>query len=156
MVHLVMQYLPLDGDVDAVIDDLLQRRLLTEDQAQAVDRDAVRRFLSSPLAEELRQAERVEREYRFSLLVPASDYEPGLGEEEILLQGVVDLFAVTHGTVTVVDFKTDRVSGDGLARRAEEYRPQLQAYSRALEQILELPVTRRVLYFFHAGEAVEL
>lgn len=155
-VHLVMQYLPLDGDVDAVIDDLLQRRLLTEDQAQAVDRDDVRRFLSSPLAEELRQAEHVEREYRFSLLVPAGDYEPGLGEEEILLQGVVDLFAVTHGTVTVVDFKTDRVSGDGLARRAEEYRPQLQAYSRALEQILELPVTRRVLYFFHAGEAVEL
>ena len=155
-VHLVMQYLPLDGDVDAVIDDLLQRRLLTEDQAQAVDRDAVRRFLSSPLAEELRQAEHVEREYRFSLLVPASDYELGLGEEEILLQGVVDLFGVTHGAVTVVDFKTDRVSGRDLARRAEEYRPQLQAYSRALEQILELPVTRRVLYFFHAGEAVEL
>ena len=69
---------------------------------------------------------------------------------------MVDLFAVTHGAVTVVDFKTDRVSGDGLARRAEEYCPQLQAYSRALEQILELPVTRRGLYFFHAGEAVGL
>ena len=56
----------------------------------------------------------------------------------------------------MVDFKTDQVSGADLARRAEEYRPQLQAYSRALEEILELPVTRRVLYFFHAGEAVEL
>ena len=68
----------------------------------------------------------------------------------------VRLFAIQDGAVTVVDFKTDRVSGADLARRAEEYRPQLQAYSRALEEILELPVTRRVLYFFHAGEAVEL
>ena len=151
-----MQYLPLDGDVDAVIDDLLQRRLLTEDQARAVDRPAIGRFLASPLAAELRQAERVEREYRFSLLVPAGDYDSHLDGEEILLQGVVDLFAIRDSAVTVVDFKTDQVSGADLARRAEEYRPQLQAYSRALEEILELPVTRRVLYFFHAGEAVEL
>ena len=156
-VHLVMQYLPLDGDVDEVIAGLLERKLLTAEQAEAVDRDAVRRFLASPLAEELRRAERVEREYRFSLLVPAGDYFPGLDPgEEALLQGVVDLFAVSEGGVTVVDFKTDRVAGAELERRAMAYQPQLQAYSAALERILELPVRRRVLYFFHTGETAEL
>ena len=155
-VHLVMQYLPLDGDVDAVIGDLLCRRLLTEDQARGVDRPALERFLASPLAAELRRAQRVEREYRFSLLVPAGDYDPALAGEEILLQGVVDLFAVTDGAVTVVDFKTDRVSGEALFQRAQAYEPQLRAYSDALERILALPVTRRVLYFFHTGETVEL
>ena len=155
--HLVMQYLPLDGDVDEVISDLLARKLLTAEQAETVDRRAIRRFLASPLAEELRRAERVEREYRFSLLVPAGEYYPGLGpDEEVLLQGVVDLFAVENDGVTVVDFKTDHVSGNLQEERALAYRSQLQAYSAALERILELPVKRRILYFFHTGEWISL
>lgn len=155
--HLVMQYLPLEGDVDETIADLLARRLLTPEQAEAVDRRAIRRFLASSLAEELRRAQRVEREYRFSLLVPAGDYCPGLGpDEEVLLQGVVDLFAVEDDGVTVVDFKTDRVSGEEQKERALSYQPQLQAYSAALERILTLPVKRRILYFFHTGEWISL
>ncbi len=158
-VHLVMQYLPLaEGtDVSAVVEDLFARRLLTREQADAVDQEAVRRFLSSPLAGELRRAERVEREYRFSLLMPGKDYFPGLTDgEEVMLQGVVDLFAVSDGAVTVVDFKTDFVTEKTLPDRAEAYRPQLAAYSAALERILELPVRRRVLYFFSTGRTVEV
>ena len=34
--------------------------------------------------------------------------------------------------------------------------PQLEAYSAALEKILELPVKRRVLYFFSAGRTMEV
>ena len=40
--------------------------------------------------------------------------------------------------------------------RAEHYRPQLEAYSRALEQVLEKPVARRALYFLHPGTTVEV
>jgi len=158
-VHLVMQYLPLgeDTDVDAVVADLAERRLLTREQAEAVDREVIRRFLRSPLAEELRSAEKVEREYRFSLLMPGSEYFSGLdGGETVMLQGVVDLFAVRDGAVTVVDFKTDEVTDAALEERANLYRPQLVAYSSALERILELPVRRRVLYFFHSGRAVDI
>ena len=43
-----------------------------------------------------------------------------------------------------------------LAERVEAYRPQIRVYSRALEQILELPVKRQVLYFFRTGQTVEL
>lgn len=158
-VHLVMQYLPLEEqtDVAAVVEELSARHLLTREQADAVDQKAIRRFLASPLAGELRRAERVEREYRFGLLMPGEDYFPGLeAGEEVMLQGVVDLFAVSDGAVTVVDFKTDFVTEKTLPARAEAYRPQLAAYSAALERILELPVRRRVLYFFSAGQAVEV
>ena len=156
--HLAMEYLPLDGGGASTVRELEQRRLLTPEQAQAVDTAALDRFLRSPLAEDLRRAERVEREFRFSLLVDAADYYPALraGEDQVLLQGVVDLFAITDGKITVVDFKTDRVSGRALRERAARYRPQLEAYSAALERIWGLTVVRRVLYFFHTGEAVEL
>ncbi len=157
--HLVMQHLPLeeDTDVGAVVEDLAARRFLTREQAEAVDQAAVRRFLASPLASELRKADRVEREFRFSLLMPGEKYFPELdGGEEVLLQGVVDLFAVRDGGVTVVDFKTDYVTEDTLPEKIAHYRPQLEAYSAALERILELPVKHRILYFFCAGQAVEV
>lgn len=57
----------------------------------------------------------------------------------------------------MVDFKTDRVeTAEEIRSRAEHYRPQLEAYSRALEQVLERSVVRRVLYFLHPGVTVEV
>ena len=59
-------------------------------------------------------------------------------------------------SLTVVDFKTDRIAPGGEREKAEEYRPQLTAYSDVLERIFERPVTRRILYFFATGERVLL
>ena len=47
-------------------------------------------------------------------------------------------------------------SVENAAGKAEEYRPQLEAYAQALERILGLPVKRRVIWFFYRKEAVEL
>ena len=59
--------------------------------------------------------------------------------------------------ITVVDFKTDHVYTDAeVQRRAAHYRPQLTAYSRALERVLEKEVCRRVLCFLNAGKTVEV
>ena len=43
-----------------------------------------------------------------------------------------------------------------IRRRAEHYRPQLEAYSLALSRVLERAVVRKVLYFLEPGETVEL
>ena len=96
---------------------------------------------------EIRKADQVEREFRFGLLMPGENYFPELG---------VDLYAVKDGAVTVVDFKTDYVTENTVSEKAAHYRPQLEAYSAALEKILELPVKRRVLYFFRTGQTVEV
>ena len=155
--HLVMQYVPLDGDARATVAELVARRLLTEDQAQAVDTAAIMRFLASPLADELRKADRVEREYQFSILVSAGDYYRGVDAgDQVLLQGVVDLFAETKDGITVVDFKTDYVTEETIGEKVSYYRPQVEAYSTALEQIPEKKVIRRVLYFFRTGQAIDL
>ena len=161
--HLVLQRLDFaDPDVPAQIAALAGKGLLTPAQARAVDVAALRRFLASPLAQELRSAQAAGRtplrEYRFTLLVPAREYDPrAASEDSILLQGVADLCFETDSGLTVVDFKTDRVSAPPeIAARAEVYRPQLQAYSLALSRCLGRPVTRRVLYFLVPGEAFEV
>ncbi len=102
--------------------------------------------------------DRLWREYRFSVLEKLSDYLPETAsQDEILLQGAVDCFFETaDGTLTVVDFKTDRIRPGGEAERAAHYTVQLSAYSRVLERIFEKRVTRRILYFFATGGSVEL
>jgi ATP-dependent helicase/nuclease subunit A len=56
-----------------------------------------------------------------------------------------------------VDFKTDFIgSAEEQALRLEVYRPQLETYSRALEQVLEKRVVRRVLCFLKTGVTVDV
>ena len=74
----------------------------------------------------------------------------------MLLQGVIDAWFEDEQGITVVDFKSDRIMPGGEAARAEEYRPQLEAYSRALEDILSRPVSHKVLWFFETSAMTEL
>ena len=159
--HLAMQYLPLDTEatpegVERELDRLTEAGFLTEYQRRAVPSGPLAAFLASPLGRAMAASPCCRREFKFSLLVPAEDYFPEGAGEEILLQGVVDAWFEEDGGITVLDFKSDRVSPGGEAARAEEYRPQLEAYSRALSAILGRPVARRVLWFFATSVAVEL
>ena len=74
----------------------------------------------------------------------------------MLLQGVADCVFETAEGLTVVDFKTDRVTAEEAPRRAEVYRTQLNAYAGALAKILQKPVTERVLYFFACDREISL
>ena len=161
--HLAMQYLPLDMDPDpqAVgeeLDRLTEAGFLTKLQRQAVEPERLSAFLRNPLGRAMGLAgERCRREFKFSVLVSALDHFPEGRGEEILLQGVIDAwFEGEDGSITVVDFKSDRVRPGGEQARAEEYRPQLAAYCQALSAILGRPVNRQVLWFFVTDTAVEL
>ena len=157
--HLALQHLDFSNhDAAAQVAQLRERDLLTEQQADAVDIAALERFLTSALAAEIRGAANVLREYRFTLLMDAKEYDSAAAAgDAILLQGVVDCCFETADGLTVVDFKTDAAyAPQQIAERAEQYRSQLTAYSRALEQVLERPVVRRVLYFLRTGITVEV
>ena len=113
-------------------------------------------FLQSDLADRIRRSAHVEREYRFSILRPISDYAEDLSDDELLLQGVVDCFFEEQDGLIVLDFKTDRITRAETAQRAEHYRTQLEAYALALEKIMGKPVREKILYFFAADAAVKL
>ncbi len=160
--HLVMQYIDFarTGSAEAVrqeLSRLVAEQFLTPQQGAAVRPEKIAAFFASPLGRELLASPTLRREFKFSVLVPAADYYPETGPgEQVLLQGVVDCCFETLLGITVVDFKTDRVTKASVANRAAAYRPQLAAYSRALADILGKPVARRVLWFFDLDQAVEV
>ena len=159
-IHLALQYLDFsaqsEAEIKVQIDGMLARCLLTREQADAVDTKKIAAFLRSDLAARIRKSTHVEREYRFSILRPVSDFVPDVSDDPLLLQGVVDCFFEEEGELVVLDFKTDRVTHAQTKERAEHYRAQLEAYAAALEKIMEKRVREKVLYFFTANEFVKL
>ena len=161
-IHLVMEHLDFgcDGTAEAVraqIDALRVKRLLTPEQAEAADAGVIARFLQSDIAARIRASDQVEREYRFSILRSAKEYDARAdAADQVLLQGVVDCFFVEDGQLVVLDFKTDHITPAQTAERAAFYAPQLDAYAAALERIMGMRVREKLLYFFETGACVRV
>ena len=145
--HLVMQYIDFaktdSGEAIAgEIDRLREKGFLDERQAGAVEPADILAFFQSELGRRVLEADEVIREFRFSLLCPATQWYPQAPEgETVLLQGVVDCCIREGDSLTVIDFKTDGQIQPG------RYDGQVQAYAAALERIYNLPVKEAALWY---------
>ena len=72
--------------------------------------------------------------------------------EEQLVQGIIDCLLVFEDHYTIVDYKTDRVSGTDLTKDdlLDRYWTQMDIYKKSAEAVLGKPVDA-VLYFFDYG-----
>jgi ATP-dependent helicase/nuclease subunit A len=157
--HKALQHLPFGDctDEDAVrqaVSELVLKGFLTAEEEALVDCGKLAAFFATDLGRRLRAGGNVLREFKFSILDDGEKFDPALRGEKILLQGVVDCALVEEDGITVVDFKTDRVTEETLPERVRQYRPQVLAYAGALERIYGKPVKEAVLYFFQMGEIV--
>ena len=158
-VHAVMQYLDFNNctDIDSITAQIMQFKdnyLITQEQAELIDPAQILTFVTSPLGSKVCRCEQVIREFKFSILDDGGKYTPDLQGEHVLLQGVVDCAMIESDGITIIDFKTDKVTEDSVTVVAEKYHPQVVAYADALQRIYGLPVKSAVLYFFRIGKAV--
>ncbi|MBB3108981.1 ATP-dependent helicase/nuclease subunit A [Paenibacillus phyllosphaerae] len=163
--HLVMQHMPLDREVDepcvqATIESLIERSMLTAKQAEAVDVTAVASFFREPVGQRMQRAGWVRRETPFSCTFPAGKVYPhaeaSSSEEPILIQGVIDCLFEDEEGLVLLDYKTDRIAGKDPELAAERHRFQLTLYADAIRTILGKPVDACYVYFLDGGKAVRL
>ena len=158
--HLAMQYarpencLTREGAA-AELEYLREKRFLRPEQTEAVDPGKLSAWYASPLGRRTRAALNVHREFKFSLLAPASLLDPA-GRGSTLLQGVVDCWAEEPDGLLIIDYKTDRVTRETQGARAAEYAPQLSAYAWALREITGKNVKAAYVYFFATGTAIPI
>lgn len=75
--------------------------------------------------------------------------------DEEVVEGFIDLlYRDDDGTMVVVDYKTDAVRSGAIATRVPYYRPQIEAYLRAIRDATGAEA-RGVLVFLHPGAALE-
>ena len=120
-----------------------------------VDCERISNFFSSELGRKLCSGQ-VLREFKFSILDDGDKYGGELAGEKVLLQGVVDCALIEPDGITVLDFKTDRVTEQGLYELAQHYKPQVDAYAQALQRICQAPVKEKYLYFFRLERLVRV
>lgn len=159
--HMAMQYIRYDActDTESVKRELArlqQEGYITQEQLELIDPDKIARFFATEIGAKLLQGSQALREFKFSILDDAGGYEPGVNDEKILLQGVVDCALLEEDGITVIDFKTDRVSETSLQAAADGYRSQVFAYANALKRIYRKPIKAVLLYFFEPEKIVSM
>ena len=157
--HAFMQFADFAAareDITAQLRSLTDAGYLTGAQAESIDIARARSFIDSPLVTRCLNAERIFKEYRFNIRIPAVRVKPDIddrfADETVILQGAVDLAFVEDGELVIVDYKTDRVRDPGQLK--EMYSAQLMLYKDALEECLGLPVKECLIYSVRHGAEV--
>lgn len=87
------------------------------------------------------------REQQFVMSVPYSEIEKEYnGDEEILVQGIIDAYFVEDGRIVIVDYKTDRAKD--AKELIDRYQVQLDFYEKAVNKTNENKVKEKVIYAF--------
>ncbi len=159
--HSFLQYVDL-GKTDSLsaleseLERLKNSGLLSTEEAKAVDCPKLLDFFRSDTGKLLGRG-KVHREFRFTLLCDAADcFGAQTAGEEVLLQGIIDCLAEESDSLTIIDYKTDRVSAEAAPERAKLYASQLRAYSESAERIFGKKVMRRLLHFLTPGVSIEI
>ena len=160
----------LDGGVQNELLRLTEHGFISEKNASLVRLDEIELFRKSELYKEMREAKKLYREFRFSVMLPASlftlDEEKRqlLKHEKILLQGVIDcIIEDSYGKLHLIDYKTDRLTKEELSNKTlaekklrEKHSLQLSYYSLAIEKMFgRLPETARI-YSLPLGDTVNI
>ncbi len=140
-------------DAATEIDRLVRIGMLTQAQANVIDRKALTVFFASELYQRLSHSSQCLREFPFTALLPATLADSTLDEnEQVVIQGIADCVFYEDGELVIVDYKTDRVQTD--AELLERYSHQLNIYRTSLRKALGIPVRECLLYSFALGRAI--
>lgn len=142
------------ADVKREAESLVKNGSLTQEQAQGLDFNMLKRFFHSDLFKRISSSDRVVREQKFSISVPVNfafpEMENAFSNENILVQGVIDCAFFEDGELVVLDYKTDKVADTN--ELYKRYHRQLEIYKIAAEQIFECKVKQLLLYSLSLGE----
>ena len=162
--HLFMQFCDFnslkENGAKYELERLRKEKFISDGIAELVNIRYVEGFLGSELFSALLNAKTVLREFRFNVMLPASEFseDSELSDEEVLVQGVTDcIYEDEKGNIVLVDYKTDTVNEDNYRKvLISRHKNQLTYYKKACEMMLEREISRVVLYSVPLSKNVEI
>ena len=137
--------------VDYEINYLYENKFLSKEEVQSLDRNALIKFTKSNLFNRILKSEKVLREHRFSVSIPAKYiFKETNQTENIVVEGALDCAFKENGKYVIVDYKTDKT--DNLSSLYEKYSRQLKIYKYALSHIEETYVLETGIYSFYMND----
>lgn len=158
--HRVMEFFDFEksDNIEEELERLYEWQYITETEKNSVSRRGLKSFFESDLFARIKNSTLVKREMRFLTEVPAREIRTSLDkrfeEENIIIQGAVDVCFEEDGEIVVLDFKTDHT--DRPESLVEAYGEQLSIYALACEKIFGKPVKEKIIYSFVLSRAISL
>lgn len=163
LIHLCLQKMKETEEynlekITELIEELKDKEIITEIEAQNIDKEKLLEYTNSQLWTELKQAKEIHKEHPFYINIKASRIYNQINkedDEDILVQGVIDLFFIDKDDkLILVDYKTDYVQNEN--ELVEEYKGQLDLYKEALEQSLDKKVDKMCIYSVYLNKLIEI
>ena len=162
--HKVMELLDFQAAVESQtvkevsrqLDLFVEEERLTKQWRDSVAVSKILTFLNSSLARRMQRADsqgKLWREQPFVMGLPANRLDENCPDtEQVLIQGIIDIFFEEEGKIVVADYKTDAVNTpEELIRR---YKVQLDYYQEALEKLTGKEVSEKIIYSFALGKEI--
>lgn len=142
-------------DIQNLIRHLQAKRIITEEESEAININAILGYTKSNLFRELKYAKEIHKEEPFYINISASEiYEEDINEN-ILVQGIIDLYYIDKdGNLILVDYKTDYVQNEN--ELALKYKEQLYLYKNALEKALNKTVCETKIYSIYLQKEIQI
>ena len=162
LTHLCLQRLNPKEEYDfdkikSLIQNLEMNQIITEKESEAINVYKILQFTKSEIWNQLKNAKEYYQEKPFYINVPANQIYDEDIKENILVQGIIDLYFINeNGQVVLVDYKTDYVENGNEFELVEKYRSQLDLYRNALENALNTKVSKAYIYSVYLGKEIEI
>jgi len=148
---------PDEEEIRSVLNAMVTSGEADEATAGAVDTRAVAAFWAGETARRIARADKYLREYQFGLLfTPKELYGTGTDEEQVLVNGAMDIMFIEGDRVNILDFKTDRVIPGTEKGSAEKHRFQLEVYMKAALKLTGLKPGDMLVCFLATGNVTAL
>ena len=160
LLHLCMQKLDEKqdydlGKVNQIIDNLVKNEIITEKEAKHINPVAILKFTQSKIWKDMKQAKKINKEKPFYITIPAKEIYQEEATEDILVQGIIDLYYVNkEDELILVDYKTDFVQSE--QELVNKYKKQLELYEKALEEAFHKKVKSTFIYSTYLGKEIEV
>ena len=154
--HKVMQHIDLKcntiDDINEEINRMLELSLLTEEEADKIDKLEILNCIQSDIIQYAKD-KNILREQSFMLKVRASEIMDISVQDEVLLQGAIDLIILGEENI-IVDYKRSGKIQDEYFKNT--YKRQLELYQMAAERILNIKINKKLIYLFGQNRVVEI
>ena len=143
--------------ISELIQKLKNKEIITEKEAKAINMSKILNFTKSDIPKELKEAKEIYKEKPFYINVPAREIYKENCEENILVQGIIDLYYIDKDdNLKLLDYKTDYVEPGNEQELVKKYSKQLELYKEALEEALNKKVEKVYIYSVYLEKTIEI
>lgn len=141
--------------IKELITNLVQKEMITPKEAENINPMSILKFTQSKIWQDMKQAKEIQKEKPFYITIPAKEVYQEEVSEDILVQGIIDLYYINQkDELVLVDYKTDFVETE--IELINRYQKQLNLYKKALEEALQRKVNHVYIYSTFLGKELEV